>query len=245
MNASTIIVLQCIQRNLERYGVEWYIQTEDFKKKSISTLQDHYDEDIVNPFQATEVKRQIKDVMIDRYGVDNPTKNPDICRRAIQAGRATSIERYGTPYPAQNHEVMSKARRKYTYDNVQFDSFPELSYYIWLTDHGISFEYQPNVVFTYVYDNKVRTYHPDFKLVDTNEIIDIKCSSSFVDGKLICLFDRSLDGVYEAKHQCMLENNVHIMLDDEYMQYVKYVEQKFGKDFKNKCKNSPCHEVNK
>ena len=142
---------QQIDRNIKR----WYIQTDEFKKKSISTLKNHYDEDIVNPFQASEVKKHIKDVMIDRYGVDNPTKDPIICRRAICVARKTSIERYGTPYPSQNHDVLSKTHRKYTYDNVQFDSFPELAYYIWLTDHKIQFEYQSNIVFTYVYDNKV------------------------------------------------------------------------------------------
>jgi len=74
-------------------------------------------------------------------------------------------------------------------------------------------------------------------LVDSGKIIDIKCKNAFIDGKLICMFDRSLDGLYEAKHQCMLENNVYIMLDDEYIEYVKYVENKFGKKFKKECRN--------
>lgn len=42
---------------------------------------------------------------------------------------------------------------------------------------------------------------------------------------------------YEAKYQCMLKNNVRILRSDDYGQYVKYVEQKYGKDFLRQFKN--------
>ena len=43
---------------------------------------------------------------------------------------------------------------------------------------------------------------------------------------------------YEAKHKCMIQNNVRIILDpsDEVYKYKKYVEDKYGIDFWDKCR---------
>lgn len=42
---------------------------------------------------------------------------------------------------------------------------------------------------------------------------------------------------YEAKHQCMVQHNVKIIVDpsDEVNSYKKYVERKYGKDFWQQC----------
>ena len=224
-----------IQYNLEHYGYEWYFQTDEFKKKAISSLQNIYGEDIINPFQATKVKETIKQTLLRDYGVDNISKLPSVKENKIKKMKSTSLDRYGVEWPVQNPEVFIKCKRKLVYDSVQFDSFPEIAYFIWLKDNNIEFEYQPKTTFKYSYEGKDHFYHPDFLLVKEHQFIEIKNSSSFVDGKMICLFDRSLDDVYEAKHQCMLKNGIYIMLTEEYMQYVKYVEQKFGKTFRKQC----------
>lgn len=226
------------KKNLDRFGVEWYVQTDEFKQKSIISLRDHYHEDIINPFQATEVKKQLKTTWNNNYGVDNPTKSQIIKDKVQKSFHDTSIKLYGTYWPIQNPKVFAKMKRKYVYDNVQFDSFPEVAYYIWLKDNNIKFEYQPHIVFTFMYDDIKHTYHPDFLLIDSGIIIDIKPSNAFLNGKMICIYDRSLDEIYEAKHQCMIANNVKIMLEDEYMQYIIYVENKFGKNFKKECRKN-------
>ena len=38
-------------------------------------------------------------------------------------------------------------------------------------------------------------------------------------------FDRSLDGQYEAKHQCMITNSVKIITDCS--EYIRYVNEKY------------------
>ena len=48
------------------------------------------------------------------------------------------------------------------------------------------------------------TYHLDFLLLDSGTIIDIKTSNTFLNGKMICFYNRTLDELYEAKHQYML-----------------------------------------
>ena len=49
-------------------------------------------------------------------------------------------------------------------------------------------------------------------------------------------FDHSQDGLYEAKHQCMLKNNIKILKSNEYNAYIRYVESAYGKKFLNSCK---------
>ena len=39
------------------------------------------------------------------------------------------------------------------------------------------------------------------------------------NNKMICPFDHSQDALYEAKHQCMLKNNVIIITSTEYIMF--------------------------
>ena len=65
--------------------------------------------------------------------------------------RITSLLKYNTESPNQCHEIICKMRKKYIYDNLRFDSSWEIAYYIWLKDHNIEFEYQPDISFEYEY----------------------------------------------------------------------------------------------
>lgn len=44
---------------------------------------------------------------------------------------------------------------------------------------------------------------------------------------MICPYDRKSDGLYEAKHQCMLANNIKIITDCS--MYLSYIDDKYGK----------------
>lgn len=123
--------------------------------------------------------------------------------------------------------IFLKNKKKYTFKNIKFDSVPELAYYIWLSDNNISFEYQPNISFEYEYDGKTHIYYPDFKV--NEEYIELKGSHFFENGKMINPYDRTQDGLYAAKHQCMIKNNIKIITD--YNQYEDYVNKKYTKDF--------------
>lgn len=50
-------------------------------------------------------------------------------------------------------------------------------------------------------------------------------------------YDRSMDEIYEAKHQCMIENGVKLVLPSEYNEYIKYVKKMYGGDYLRKFKN--------
>ena len=123
--------------------------------------------------------------------------------------------------------------RKYLYDNLQFDSAPELAYYIWLKDNNIKFQFQREQSFEYEHNGKKFLYFPDFFLEDEQQFVEIKGDHFFVEsGQMICPFrkkkwsdERYEDecAKYEAKHQCMLKNNVKIMRSDEYLFFVQYI----------------------
>lgn len=74
-------------------------------------------------------------------------------------------------------------------------------------------------------------YTPDFYLKDEDVFIDIKGTQFFEDHdpskKMINPYDRSLDALYEAKHQCMLKHGVVVTSD--YKQYVDYAVKMYGK----------------
>ena len=93
----------------------------------------------------------------------------------------TCIKRLGVKIPSQNRDVMLKSNLKYIYNNIIFASSWELAFYIWLKDNKINFQYQPDFNFYYFdeYQNKIRKYFPDFYLVDSNEIIEIKGDNHF------------------------------------------------------------------
>lgn len=123
-------------------------------------------------------------------------------------------------------------------NDTYFSSSWELAYYIWLKDHNIEFEYQPKTYFLYNYLNIEHKYCPDFKIND--RIIEIKGLQFFENHdptkRMICPYDRTQDDLYEAKQQCMIENNVEIITDCS--EYINYINTIYGKDFIEKFRSN-------
>lgn len=121
-----------------------------------------------------------------------------------------------------------------------------MCYYIWLKDNKIDFEYHPNISFKYSYDRKEHKYYPDFKVED--KIIEIKGDQFFnEDGTMRYPYflkenseeyKKYINERFEAKHQCMLENNVEILKYADYSKFISYVEDKYGKSFLEQYKKS-------
>lgn len=139
----------------------------------------------------------------------------------------TMIKRYKVEYYAQTSEFHKIARKKYKhpkYPELSFGSSWEFKVYDFLTEHHIEFEYQPDTVFHYECDGKKHTYHPDFKV--GNKIVEVKGDQFFrmneTTGKEEMFCPNRQRGItdeeylakcrtQEAKHQCMLANNVIIL----------------------------------
>ena len=54
-------------------------------------------------------------------------------------------------------------------------------------------------------------------------------------------FDHSQDGLYEAKHQCMLQNNVKIIKTSMMRYVLQYIDETYGKNFLKQFKKKSIH----
>ena len=137
---------------------------------------------------------------------------------------------------------------KYIYNDIIFDSKPEIAYYIWLTDNNIKFIYKPKTNIQYEFDGKTFNYYPDFYLVETDQLIEIKGDHFFKDdGTMYCPFRDSdwtdeyyykMCQKYELKHQTMIKNNVKILKSEQYNIYLKYISEKYGKKYLDSFKHT-------
>jgi hypothetical protein len=99
--------------------------------------------------------------------------------------------------------------------------------YDFLKSNNIAFEYSPEISLPYEYDGKTFYYHPDFLI--NGKSYEVKGEQFFkVDesGNEV-MFNPYRDpewtderyawecGKYEAKHQCMLRNNVVILRESD------------------------------
>ena len=181
-------------------------------------------------------KAHLKQHNIETYGVEHNWQREDVKKKI----KDTNLKKYGVEYAMQSHDVRVRSQMRYTYDNKHFDSLPEIAMYVWLEDHDIPFEYQPDLKFEFVYDNVTHFYHPDFKIGD--DLYELKGRHFFKNKDVsTCVmvnpYDHAFDALYEAKHQCMLKNCVKILTDDDYKIYLDYLNQKFTpekiKSFRN------------
>ena len=215
--------------NLAKYGVSYYVQTDEFKDKSRQQKLDRYG----NPNYRND--EQIFETCLSVYGCISPFGNEKVRQKIAE----TNLKNYGVDNPWKSKIIQAKCRQKYIFNECTFDSAPEIAYYIWLRDHNINFKYQPQISFEYKFNGISHFYMPDFKV--GKELHEIKGDQFFDEtGKMINPF-RMKDWTdeeyimecakYEAKHQCMLMNNVKILRSAEYSKFLNYVSCKYGKDY--------------
>ena len=183
---------------IKKYGVSSYLKTDEFKKLKEEWCLSNYG---VNNYSKTqEYKDKYKNTCNKKYGVDSYTKT---------------------------FEYHHKARKKYKYDNIYFDSSWKLAYYIWLKDNNIDFEYHPDIDFKYFDEtNKERTYFPDFKVGEC--IIEIKSDY------LLDVNNKNHERL--EKLELIKLNNIVLFTYKDIKPFLNYVKIKYGKDFLKSCK---------
>ena len=93
------------QTCIERYGVEYALQSEEIKEKSKQTCIERYGVEYIG--QVEEVKEKSKQTCIERYGVEYALQSEEIKEKSKQ----TCIERYGVEYIGQVEEVKEKSKQ--------------------------------------------------------------------------------------------------------------------------------------
>ena len=201
------------QTMLERHGVEYTFQSPELVEKSIETKRKVYGEHL--EVLVGKVRRTKK----DRYGDENYNNQE---KQGI-----TSKINHGGLYHTQTIQFAKYHRKRIFHDNIWFDSNWEVIVYDYCKVNGIECTYSPAITYEYEYDGKIFTYHPDFLIY--GKVYEVKGEQFFrineSNGKEEMylpwkgdLTDEEYEyrcRKYEAKHQCMLNNGVVILRDND------------------------------
>ena len=203
---------------------------------------------------------RIEQTKFERYG-DRKYNNWKQAQRTIAAdsffwerrnenSKRTFMEKYGVDHPMKDKSISAKAVRKaqetrnLVLDGLNFNSAPELAYYVWLRDSKADFSYHDCTSFEFEFKGSKYLYFPDFRVGD--EYHEIKGDQFFREDGTMFLPWRKKDwsdekyeyecGKFEAKRKCMAEHGVKIIRTCEYKAYLDYVERTYGKDFLGSCR---------
>ena len=205
---------------LERLGVKCPIGNKEVLAKSLKTREKKYGKGNLTNYKKTQ------QTCLKLYGKKNVWSVPEIHRKCIDK----TVELHGSPNPGNKYEI----------DGFKFDSKPEIAFYIWLRDNDIEFTCKPTISFEFMHNGQIHRYYPDF--IVEGQITEIKGDHFFEDcnpsKKMINPFLKIQDGYAEEKHQCMLANNVKIITSCEYIKYMSYVENKYGKHYIDSLKKN-------
>lgn len=109
---------------MNKYGVDHYSKTEDYKNKYQKTCNDKYG--VYNTFQSQEIKDKIKQTNLEKWGVDHHLKIDFILNKQIE----TCIEKYGSAHYSETEECKLKikqtSQKKWGVDNYsQTDEYKQ------------------------------------------------------------------------------------------------------------------------
>ena len=163
-----------------------------------------------------------KQRLINKYGC-----YPNQLKSAIEKQKQTCLEKYGTEYYFASEDFQKNAKKKYLFLNENYDSAWEIALVIYAKDNNISLEKNP-CCFEFEYENKKHRYYPDFKV--NGKLVEIKGDHFFDGDKMINPYDKESD-LFEAKHQCGLNNGVEFWTFKEMKPILEYVYNKYTKNF--------------
>lgn len=229
------------QHNLEKYNVEYPIQLEEIKEKIRKSNLEKYGSVAPIPFGSDKFKKIIK----EKYGVDNISKSDDIKRKKEltclkhfgflnpleskeirEKIKQTMIQKYGVEHALQYPEFFNKSKYKYFYNNIKFDSSWELAFWIYNKEYLNKNIIREPCKFEYYFNNKKYIYYPDFSI--DRIFYEIKGDHFFENRKMINPFNRKDDNRMQEKYNCMISNNVKILLYNDIKPMLNYVNLKYG-----------------
>lgn len=229
---------------ISKYGVEHALQSDQIKDDMKTNLLTKYGVDNVSKLESVKDKRT--STLLKNYGVENPSQSETIKHKRVK----TFIERFGVENPFMAEHVKIKIKsiliekygvenahflyKKFVFNEVTFDSYWELCFYVYHIDNGLQITREPEPI-RYVFNDEEHLYYPDFEV--GGQLYEIKGDQFFKDdGTMQNPYDHSQDALFEAKHQCALQNKVIFIKQNEIKLYINYVESKYGKGFKEEHK---------
>ncbi len=93
------------QTNVEKYGAEWYTQTDEYKQRAAETDMQKYG--VAHHLQSQEVIDKRKQTCLDKYGAENVFSSEEGKRRV----KEQMFKKYGVTNPSQYAEFKAKATK--------------------------------------------------------------------------------------------------------------------------------------
>jgi len=106
---------------LEKYGVDHYSKTDEYRKKFIETSIKKYG--VSHPSKSNDVQNKLKNTNLEKYGVTCVLNNKDI----IDKIKKTNINKYGFEYAWQNSKILDRVKNTILekYGVTHFSKTPE------------------------------------------------------------------------------------------------------------------------
>lgn len=180
---------------MKNYGVEYVFQSEELRnnmkktkiekygdenftnrKKSNDTCLEKYG--VKNISQAVQIKDKKKETNIKNWGVENVFNSNEIINKI----KKTMIKKYGVEYAMQNRDLFIKSKLtsnkicRYMDTNIFYQGSYEKDF---LDKYFNKIELNKINKIKYIFDNKIKFYHPDFYFKKLNLIIEIKSDYTF------------------------------------------------------------------
>lgn len=186
-------------------------------KKGSSSYKEYYRDIRAKGIQKTDYakkQRKYEETCLKKYGVRNysQTKMHKDDMKKFFSSKAYNVG------------------GKIIFENICFDSSWELQLFLFLRDFKIEFIFHPKKYFSYKDKNgNQHLYFPDF-LIEGN-FYEIKGNQFFDENgnpsgsKKFWIHD------WTEKYQCMIENHVTILRENDLKPIFKYFNEKYGSDY--------------
>jgi hypothetical protein len=148
---------------MERYGVEYTMQSEEMRGKARSTSHEHFG--VEYPAQSPDVRAKFQQTCRERYGVDHYMHDPDIAEKVLHA--AFRHRDYITP--------SGKLLRLQGYEPYAYQILLDEG----LTEENILYRRGDMPEIWYEHDGKIRRYYPDFYLPEKKLIVEVKSDYTY------------------------------------------------------------------
>ncbi len=161
-----------------------------------------------NPSKSNEIKEKKEKIFLEKWGHRNISSNPEIKAKK----RKTCLKNYGTEYPSQNRLIFDKQQKTsskvfyYKDTNIKYQGKYELYFLERMDEINLINEISNGQTIKYIYENKKRTYHIDFKY--KNISIEIKSSWTYnKNGK-----DKILENKNKTKWEFAKNNKINLKI---------------------------------
>ncbi len=204
------------------FSIRTPVETKQIQKiNADNTKLKRYGRTNVGQFGSIEFTNSI----LNKYGVCNVANAPEIKEKKVK----TCLQKYGVVTNLISTAAKAYKNKKYCFDNCFFDSSWELALWIYAKDHNEQIVREP-IQLSFTFDDKEHFYTPDFNY--NNCLIEIK-GSQFLDPVYGFKnpYDKSVNELYQAKYNCIIQNNVKIWSYADIKPYLLYIKNTYGKNY--------------